>query len=161
MREKASIVNTYDERELEIWYKANNIIDEYCELFEDFIIGLYFIIDKTYLGPDSEGGVETNIVLNDQDIRNHFDWCWRKNIDNFRKENIFFEEDGDHKIYFNQFFNETYYYQSMVEIKESIPVFFSELFEYKTVDTQINLQMIVEIYKNLYKSLQKTNKSNF
>jgi hypothetical protein len=49
----------------------------------------------------------------------------------------------------------------MVEIKESIPVFFSELFEYKTVDTQINLQMIVEIYKNLYKSLQKTNKSNF
>ena len=63
--------------------------------------------------------------------------------------------------YFNQFFNETYYYQSMVEIKESIPVFFSELFEYKTVDTQINLQMIVEIYKNLYKSLQKTNKPNF
>jgi hypothetical protein len=84
-----------------------------------------------------------------------------KNIDNFRKENIFFDEEGDHKTYFNQFFNETYYYQSMVEIKESIPVFFSELFEYKTIDTQINLQMIVEIYKNLYKSLQKTNKPNF
>jgi hypothetical protein len=161
MREKSSIINTYDEKELELWYKANNIIDEYCELFEDFIIGLYYIIDQTYLGPDSEVGTETNITLNDQDIRNHFDWCWKKNIDNFKKENILFEEEGDHKAYFNQFFNETYYYQSMIEIKESIPVFFSELFESKTVDTQINLQMIIEIYKNLYKSLQKTNKPNF
>jgi hypothetical protein len=113
------------------------------------------------LGPDSEVGTETNITLNDQDIRDHFDWCWKKNIDNFKKENILFEEEGDHKAYFNQFFNETYYYQSMIEIKESIPVFFSELFESKTVDTQINLQMIIEIYKNLYKSLQKTNKPNF
>jgi|688.fasta_scaffold277423_2 hypothetical protein len=161
MREKSSIINTYDEKELELWYKANNIIDEYCELFEDFIIGLYYIIDQTYLGPDSEVGTETNITLNDQDIRDHFDWCWKKNIDNFKKENILFEEEGDHKAYFNQFFNETYYYQSMIEIKESIPVFFSELFESKTVDTQINLQMIIEIYKNLYKSLQKTNKPNF
>ena len=160
MREMGSIINNFDEREIELWFKANNIIDEYLELFEDYIIGLYFIIDKTYLGSETEKGGVTNISLNDKDILNHFDWCWKKNIENFQKENIHFEEEGEHKSYFRDFFFETYYYQKMPEIKESIPVFFTELFTDKSVETQINLQMITEIYKYLYKSLQKSNKSN-
>lgn len=160
MREMGSIINNFDEREIELWFKANNIIDEYLELFEDFIVGLYFIIDKTYLGSDSDVGGVTNISLNDKDILNHFDWCWNRNIDNFKKENIYFEYEGDHKLYFRDFFLETYYHQKMSEIKESIPVFFTDLFMEKSSDTQINLQMLTEIYKYLYKSLQKSNKHN-
>ena len=157
MRELSSIINNMDEKEIELWFKANNIIHEYCELFEDFILGLYFIINETYLGSESEKGGVTNISLNKEDIKNHFDWCWKKNIDNFKNENIFFQEDGDHKTYFKEFFYETYYYQDMIEIKESIPVFFTELFMEKQIESQINLQMLTEIYKNLYKSLLKSN----
>jgi hypothetical protein len=160
MRELSSVINNFDEREIELWFKANNIIDEYCELFEDFIVALYFIIDSTYLGADPETNSVTNISLNKEDIKNHYNWCWKKNIDNFKKENILFEEEGEHKEYFRDFFHETYYFQEMKEIKESIPVFFTELFMEKKTDSQINLQMLTEIYKYLYKSLLKPNKSN-
>lgn len=149
------ISNNLSESEIDIWFRANNIQTEYCEVFEDFIVGLYYIIDATYLGFNDEESTDTRIVMTEEDIFNHFDWSWKKNIENFKKENIIFEINGQHKVYFKDFFYETYYKQENKEVRKSIPSFFYDLFSEKETDSQINLEMLAEIYKTMYKYLLK------
>ena len=36
------ISNNLSESEIDIWFRANNILKEYCEVFEDFVVGLYY-----------------------------------------------------------------------------------------------------------------------
>jgi hypothetical protein len=36
--------------------------------------------------------------MSDDDITNHFDWCWKKTIESFEKENILIDSEGDIKI---------------------------------------------------------------
>ena len=77
-----------NKNQIDIWYKAYNITLEKTELYYDFLIGLLDIIENTYLGAD---------VLNTQEnIKNHFDWCFQKVITNFTKEGIEFKERGPH-----------------------------------------------------------------
>ena len=77
------IVSENYKNQLDIWYKAYNISREKIELFHDFIISLYQIIDETYLGSD--------VIFTDIDQKNHYTWCWDKLISNFEKEKIFFK----------------------------------------------------------------------
>lgn len=36
--------------DVDAWFRANNIIPEYSELFKDFCFSLLFLIKDTYLG---------------------------------------------------------------------------------------------------------------
>ena len=92
-----------DPEEVDIWFRINNIIPEKMELYYDFCHSLYLIITTTYLGEDLENK-ETKVEMNDDDNIKHFLWCWNKNIDNFKKESIYFESSGDHFEYFYSFF---------------------------------------------------------
>ena len=38
-----------NENQIEVWLKANNIIPEYSELFYDFVMSLYTLVEITYL----------------------------------------------------------------------------------------------------------------
>ena len=68
--------------ELDFFLRYNNLSREKINLFHDFLISLDGIINDTYLGPD---------VLNEyDDIKGHYKWCWKKVIDGFNKERIFF-----------------------------------------------------------------------
>ena len=89
--------------QIEVWYKAYNISREKIELFHDFLISLYDLISDTYLG--------TDVIISEEDQRNHFTWCWDKTIENFNKEKIFFKDRGNFFEYFWNFFLEAYYYQ--------------------------------------------------
>ena len=72
--------------QVDIWFKINNIIPEKMELYYDFCHSLYLLIIETYLG-DPEG-VETKVQMDEEDDRKHFNWCWKKNIENFKKEGV-------------------------------------------------------------------------
>ena len=96
-----------DPEEVDIWFKINNIIPEKLELYYDFCHSLYLLIISTYLGDDDNK--ETNIQMTEEDNLKHFVWCWNKNIENFSKENILFELDGDHFKYFYTFFLDIFY----------------------------------------------------
>ena len=74
--------------EIDAWYKANNIIPELSDLFRDFCFSLLNLVQDTYLGDTSNNNKETNIGLTLEDKVSHFDWCWKKTVDNFSKENI-------------------------------------------------------------------------
>ena len=49
----------------------NNVIPERVELYCDFIISLGYLIHDTYLGDD--------VIIDDNDRKSHFTWCWNKN----------------------------------------------------------------------------------
>jgi hypothetical protein len=137
--------------EVDIWLKTNNIIPEKMELYYDFCNSLYLKITETYLGDSNDS--ETKITMTNEDKLNHFNWCWGKVLDDFKKEEILFEKDGDHYEYFKIFYDEIFYKQDDTKIRNSIDVFFRDVFDFEKSFTRSDLDMILEIYKNLDKNL--------
>ena len=62
-----------------ILYTNNDIKYEKCEMFNDFIQSLLMLIFDTYMGDD---------ITSPSEQKNHFKWCWNKNVENFKKEGI-------------------------------------------------------------------------
>jgi len=140
------------QEDIEIWFNINNIIPEKMELYYDFSVSIHKLILETYLS-DDDGFNETKVLMTEEDKVNHFDWCWDKTIDSFNLENIVFNKRGDHYEYFQSFFSEIYYNQSDNKIKNSISVFFRDVFDLDKPFTQSDLDMILNIYRSLDKNL--------
>jgi len=140
-----------DQDEVDIWFNANNIIPEKLELYYDFTISLYNLLTDTYLGENVDN--ETKVTLSEEDNQKHFDWCWKKTVDNFSKEGLEFNQNGDHYDYFKSFFDEIYYKQDNKNIKDSIGKFFSDVFDREKPFTRSDMDMIYTIYKSLDKNL--------
>ena len=140
--------------DVDIWFRANNIIPEKLELFSDFSHSLNEMIIETYLGNDDNPN-ETKIVMSEDDNKRHFEWCWNKILENFSKEGITFSKNGEHYKYFEAFFNDIFYNQNEEKVKHSISGFFNDLFDTKKPFTKSDLDMISTIYKHLDKSLKK------
>ena len=146
------ITKNLDPEEVDIWFKVNNIIPEKMELYYDLAHSLYLLIKKTYLG-DTENNLETKVEMNEEENLLHFNWCWKKTIENFKKENVNFEIDGEHHEYLYSLFNEIYYNQRKGDLRNSIDVFFVDLFSREKPFTQVDLDLIYNIYKTLDKNL--------
>jgi hypothetical protein len=146
------ITKNLDPEQVDVWFRVNNIIPEKMELYYDLSYSLYLLIKTTYLG-DENDSFETKVKMEDSDNVNHFNWCWNKTIENFKKENIFFEVEGDHYDYFLSLFSEIYYAQTKDNIRDSIDVFFNDLFNREKPFTQVDLDLIYNIYKSLDKNL--------
>jgi hypothetical protein len=145
------ITKQLNKEEVDIWFRTNNIIPEKMELYYDFCNSLYLKITETYLG-DSDSG-ETKISMTEEDKENHFNWCWKKLLEDFKKEEIVFEKDGDHYKYFRIFFDEIFYKQEDKKLRDSIDVFFRDVFDFEKTFTRSDLDMILDIYKNLDNNL--------
>lgn len=125
--------------QLDIWYKAYNISRQKTELFYDFLVSLYDMVDSTYLGED---------ILNLEEIqKDHFNWCWKKNLENFGNEKIFFKESGSHFDYLWNFFLEAYYYAKLDGKTIRISEYLYKLFDFKHKKSRSELDMLTEIYK--------------
>ena len=133
--------------QIDIWYKAYNISRERIELFYDFIYSFHSLIDETYLGND--------VILTEEDQKNHFTWCWDKTIESFNKEKIFFKERGQHYQYFWNFFLEAYYFVQLDNESSKISEYFYKLFDFKYKKSRSELDMLTEIYKLLEQNLKK------
>jgi hypothetical protein len=140
--------------DVEIWFNMNNMVVEKRQLFADFTFSLYNLIKETYLGNDWDDQTETTVSLNQEEKEKHFDWCWTKTIDNFKKENIVFGYKGEHREYYQQFFMDLFYLAEKKEIALNIEKFFIELFNENKAYTKSDLDMITDIYKRLNKNLK-------
>lgn len=132
--------------EIIIWFNIHNMYYERIELFGDIFKSLNFIINDTYLGNES---YETKIIITNEDNQKHFDWCWEKLVEDFRKENIIISLEGEHKEYFKSFFNDTFYNQDGSKVKESIPTFLNEIFNVNKDFVKPDLDILTEFYKIL------------
>ena len=134
-------------QQIDIWYRAYNISREKTNLFYDFLVSLYELIDTTYLGSD--------VVISYEDQKNHFTWCWDKTVDNFSKEKIHFKEHDSAYQYFLNFFIEAYYYNQMEDNIIRIKDYFYVLFSFKHRKSRSELDMLSEIYKLMEQNLKK------
>jgi hypothetical protein len=132
-------------KDLEIWFKANDIICEKSELFFYFIKSLYLLVNKTYLGKD--------LVHEEEDITNHFKWCWNKVIEDLEREGIFFKKEGPHYDYFWNFFVESFYGEKYDYTMNKVDKFFSTLFKINDRKTKSELDIYTDLYKTLENNL--------
>lgn len=147
-----------DKEDLQIWIDSNNICYNKFELYNDFVTSLVNLIYETYLG--NETNKSTNIRLDDEDNKRHFDWCWNKTIENYNKEEIFFNDKGEHYNFFSNFIIETFYNQNIPEVKYSLNRFFNEIFNLDGIHTMSDLDLLKTIYKSLDKNLENNNLQN-
>ena len=91
-------------------------------------------------------------MLSENDKLSHFDWCWKKMINDFRRENILIKYDGEHKEYFKSFYIDTFYNQNDDKIKNSIPKFLSDIFDMSMVYSKSDLDLLTELYKLIEKN---------
>jgi hypothetical protein len=138
--------------EIDVWAKMHNIIPEKLELFSDFCSSLIILVEKTYLGGDP-GLNETKITMTEEDDERHFIWCWRKNIENFRKEGIIFEYDGDHFDYMRSFLAQSFYRDKTNDTPYSVKDFFEKVFDLRGNLSKSDLDTTLEIYKLLEKKM--------
>ena len=135
--------------EIIIWFNIHNMTYEKIELYGDIFKSLNHIISDTYLGDEFS---ETKITLSDDDKMSHFDWCWKRMINDFRRENILIKYDGEHKEYFKSFYMETFYNQNEDKIKNSIPKFLSDIFDISMMYSKSDLDLLTELYKLIEKN---------
>ena len=135
--------------EIIIWFNIHNMTYEKIELYGDFFKSLNHVIMDTYLGDNTS---ETKIFLSNEDNLSHFEWCWNKIIENFKRENIIIKSDGDHKEYFQSFFVDTFYNQTENNLKKSIPKFLNEIFEVGMTYSKSDLDLLTELYKLIEKN---------
>jgi hypothetical protein len=135
--------------EIIIWFNVHNMTYEKIELYGDVFKSLNQIIVDTYLGDDIS---VTKIVLSDEDKTSHFEWCWKKMIDDFRRENILIKYDGEHKEYFKSFYMDTFYNQKEDSVRQSIPKFLREIFDVGNMYSKSDLDLLTELYKLIEKN---------
>lgn len=140
--------------EVVIWFNVHNMIYERIDLYGDIFKSLNHIIIDTYMGESLGNSSETKILLTQEDKDLHFEWCWNKMVENFKKENININLEGNHKNYFKEFYTDTFYNQPEKSIKESIPVFLDELFDIFKPFSKSDLDMITEMYKLMEKNVE-------
>lgn len=144
------ITKVVPKEEVVIWFNVHNMNYEKIELYGDIFKTLYHLINDTYLGEESS---ETQILLNQQEKKSHFDWCWKKTLENFSKEGIKIKSSGEHRNYLEGFFLDTFYNPKEKKIKEAIPTFLSEIFDLEKPFSKSDLDLLTELYKLLEKNI--------
>lgn len=128
-------------------YNENNIVIEKCDLYNDFIQSLIMLIFDTYLGDD---------VTNKADQINHFNWCWNKNLSNFKEEGLLFDNDRLFNYYL-EFMLEVFYCmdkKSLMYDGKAIPKLWFDIFDYNKPKTNSDIDFLIEIYIIFEKSLK-------
>jgi len=141
-----------DREELEIYFNMHNIIREKLDLFSDILHTLNITIDETYLGKNTN--TDAYVPYSDEDKSKHFDWCWLKTIDSFKKENILLKEDGEHKNYLKSFYLEIFYTKKNKIDNVDISKFVSELFSIDADFSKADLEILTEMYKVLDNNIE-------
>lgn len=149
------LVKALPEDEVETYLNMNNIHVEKADLCLDVSTSLHKIIVDTYLGDFIY--TASSIDYSDEDIDNHFDWCWGKMIKNFNEEGIFIKEVGDHKEYFKSFFIDSFYKQKSDNVRDSINGFFVSIFNISAARTKADLDILNELYKMINNNISYKN----
>ena len=129
-----------------ILYTNNDIKYEKCDMFNDFIQSLLMLIFDTYMGDD---------ITSPSEQKNHFKWCWNKNVENFKKEGIII---GDYKSYsyFLEFMCDVYYpitKKENVQSSRNLLKLWAFIFDYSNLKSKSDIDTLIEVYKMLNNSI--------
>ena len=122
------------------------IIKDRVEIYKDFAINLLNYIVDFYL--------DNKTLSLDDDIRNHYNWCFNKVCDEFKEEDLDFSKNEDLRRYFYDFF----YHQFYKRDNQDITIVYYEKFWLNifNIDKQNNknvMNTMVELYNIFDKSV--------
>lgn len=149
MENNKIILNTSEslKEEVDFFLRYNNLSREKINLFHDFVVSLDDIIETTYLGPD--------VLNDDNDIKGHYGWCWKKVVDGFNKERIFFKDNGAHFEYFWNFYYQAYYLKKINNEDTKIDGYYFKIFDLTHQKTEFEFEILLYIYKIFEQNLKK------
>lgn len=140
-------INTpLSQESLAIIYDANNIRFEKCELYCDYIQSLLTLVFETYMGDD---------MMTEEDQIKHFEWCWNKNMENFKDEGFLFINPSLHR-YFKEFVFDYFYFLEDKTLKNThLPNMdlWGALFNYNIKKTSFDVDILIETYNIFNNSL--------
>jgi hypothetical protein len=128
------------------------IVKDRVEIYKDFTLNLLYYIHHYYIDRES--------LSADEDIRNHFNWCFNKVCDEFKQECIDFSKNAELREYFYAYYHHQFYKLNKDNQNQdtSLPYyerFWRNIFE---IDKQKNknlLNILVEIYNIFDKSINQ------
>ena len=126
------------------------IINNRVEIYRDFALNLLYYIYNYYLDKET--------LSKNEDIYNHYSWCFNKVCDEFLLEDIDFRKNIDLKKYFYDYYYHQFYKISKDNMNQNTSIeyyerFWKGIFE---IDKQKNknvLNLLVEIYNVFDKSI--------
>ncbi len=128
-----------------LMYRINNVIPERSALYLDFSHSLFDTVISTYMGDE---------LMDAKRIKEHFDWCWKKNIESFQKEKIYFEGTELYNYFFTLFLESFYSENDKSDINiNKILEFWQDIFRYSTQKTLSEIEAFIDLYKIFEKSI--------
>jgi hypothetical protein len=128
------------------------IVKDRVEIFKDFALNLLNYIQYYYLDPES--------LSKDEDIYNHYSWCYKKVCDEFLLEELNFTKNKKLKQYFYDYYYHQFYKIDKDNMNQNTTLeyydkFWRNIFE---IDKQKNknlLNILIEIYTIFDKSINQ------
>ena len=133
------ISKTVDKAEMLQYYRINGIKPERTELYYDFIYSLWDLMVNTHLGDD---------CMDEKDDINHFNWCWKQTIRNFKVEKIIFDDIDELYDYFFSTAQESFYSLDKEEHNaKKVLDYWATCFNYRGIKTLSELEELIDLYK--------------
>jgi len=125
------------------------IVKDRVETYKDFAMNLLYYINHYYIDYES--------INTDEDIENHFNWCFNKVCAEFLLEGLDFSKNKEVRKYFN-----AYYYHNFYKASEKQDTslayyekFWKTIFEIEKQKNKNILNVLVEIYTIFDKSVNQ------
>lgn len=128
------------------------VIKDRVEVYKDFTLNLLYYIQKYYVDRES--------LSEDEDIYNHYSWCYNKTCDDFKKEELDFSTNEELKKYFYMYYYNQFYLLDEDQFGhdgslEYFKEFWDTIFEIKNQKNRNILNVLIELYAIFDKSVNK------
>jgi predicted transcriptional regulator len=127
------------------------IVKDRVEIYKDFALNLLYYIQHYYIDRES--------LNSDEDIRNHYNWCFKKVCDEFMKEGIDFSKNKELREYFYVYYYHQFYkivgipgHDTSVEYYEK---FWKSIFDIEKQKNKNIINILIEIYNIYDKSINQ------
>lgn len=132
--------------------KKYSIVKDRVEIYKDFALNLLYYIHFYYLDRET--------LSADEDIFNHYSWCYKKVCDEFLKEEIDFSLNEELKEYYYSYYYHQFYKLSKENFNQDTSIDYYEKFwkNIFDIDKQKNkniINILIEIYGIYDKSINK------
>jgi len=122
------------------------IIKDRVEIYKDFTINLLSYIMDFYL--------DSKTLSADDDIRNHYNWCYNKVCDEFKEEGLDFSNNENLRQYFYDFFYHQFYKRENQDIVFAYyEKFWLNIFNIEKQNNKNIMNTMVELYNIFDKSV--------
>lgn len=122
------------------------IIKDRVEIYKDFTINLLSYIMDFYL--------DNKTLSADNDIRNHYNWCFNKVCDEFKEEGLDFSNNENLRQYFYDFFYHQFYKRENQDIVYTYyEKFWLNIFNIEKQNNKNIMNTMVELYNIFDKSV--------